>query len=82
MKKGRVGIFNQPIVPNSDQGDDAEPWDFKPSDYDQRAYPSAASGDYYGTGFKAKVGTIRDTSTPGMMPVSPKQLGTPPKSLA
>jgi hypothetical protein len=57
------------------------PWDFSPSQADQRAAPSAAAGDYYGTGFKAKVGGIRD-STVGYRPVNKKQMGTPPKSLA
>lgn len=80
--KPRSGIFNQPYVPKAAPGSDSEPWDFSPSDYDQRAQVSAASGDYYGTGFKARVGKIRDSSSPGINPVSPKQLGTPPKSLA
>ncbi len=37
-------------------------------------------GDYYGTGIKAKVGRIREGM--GMAPLSKKQIGTPPKSLA
>jgi len=37
-------------------------------------------GDYYGTGIKAKIGTIREDS---MMPnMTNKQMGNPPKSLA
>lgn len=38
-------------------------------------------GDYYGTGFKAPVGRMRSDSV-GYRPVSRKQMGTPPKSLA
>ncbi len=38
------------------------------------------SGDYYGTGIRAKVGTIReDMITPK---ITSKKLKTPPKSLA
>jgi hypothetical protein len=82
MKRGRAGVFNQPIVPKSKKGQPADPWDFQPSHYDQRAAPSAAAGDYYGTGFKAPVGRIRDVSSPGVNPVSKQNLGKPPKSLA
>jgi hypothetical protein len=39
-----------------------------------------ASGDNYGTGFKAKVGKIRG-DTVGYIPVSKKQIKTPPKSV-
>lgn len=38
-------------------------------------------GDNYGTGIKAKVGKMRGDSV-GINPVSKKQLGKPPKSLA
>lgn len=38
-------------------------------------------GDHYGTGFKAPVGKMRDSSV-GFRPVSKEELGTPPKSLA
>lgn len=38
-------------------------------------------GNYYGTGYKAPVGKVRDTSV-GFRPVSREQLGKPPKSLA
>ena len=37
-------------------------------------------GDYYGTGVKAPVGRMRDGM--GMIPVTKKGLGKPPKSLA
>ena len=40
------------------------------------------SGDYYGTGVKNKVGTIRDVFVPGVNPMSSKKIGKPPKSLA
>ena len=38
-------------------------------------------GSYYGTGFKAPIGRMRDTSGPGYNPVTPRQLKKPPKSL-
>jgi len=37
-------------------------------------------GDNYGSGIKAKVGTMRDGA--GMVELSKKKLGIPPKSLA
>ena len=39
-------------------------------------------GDYYGTGYKAPLGKMRDTSSPGMNPVPMSKLRKPPKSLA
>lgn len=38
-------------------------------------------GDHYGTGVRAKLGKVRDT-TVGFTPMKPKQLKTPPKTLA
>jgi len=38
-------------------------------------------GDHYGTGIRAKIGRMRGGSA-GMMEVTPKELKTPPKSLA
>ncbi len=38
-------------------------------------------GDNYGTGIKAKVGTVRDDYM-GMTPKIPKKMKTPPKALA
>ena len=38
-------------------------------------------GDNYGTGIKAKLGSVRD-DTVGMKNLTPKQIGTPPRSLA
>lgn len=37
-------------------------------------------GDNYGTGIRAKLGTVRD-DTVGMVKLSKKSLGTPPKSV-
>ncbi len=37
-------------------------------------------GDFYGTGIRAKIGRMREGM--GMQEVTPKQLKTPPKSLA
>lgn len=38
-------------------------------------------GDYYGTGIKQPIGKMRDSSYPGMNPVSEKKLKVPPKSV-
>lgn len=37
-------------------------------------------GDHYGTGVRAKLGTIREGV--GMVKISSRKMGTPPKSLA
>ena len=39
-------------------------------------------GDSYGTGFRAKIGRMRDSYTPNINPVAPKALKKPPKTLA
>lgn len=57
------------------------PWDFSPSDADQRAAPSPGAGTYYGTGVKNPEGKVRDSDTVGIRSVSKKQLGTPPRSV-
>lgn len=41
---------------------------------------SLGMGDYYGTGIKAKVGKMREGT--GQIQSTPKQLKTPPRSLA
>lgn len=56
------------------------PWQFNPSNADQRASPSVGAGDYYGTGIKQKIGTVRSDSMSSN--AAPKQLNKPPKSLA
>lgn len=38
-------------------------------------------GSYYGTAVKAPIGRIRDTSSPGYIPVSEKKLKEPPRSV-
>lgn len=40
------------------------------------------AGDFYGTGVRNKIGSIRDVSTPGANPVSRKGLKQAPKKLA
>lgn len=42
---------------------------------------SKGLGDYYGTGIRQPLGKIRG-ETVGMVSLSPKQLGKPPKSTA
>jgi len=44
-------------------------------------YESQGMGAYYGTAIKNPMGKIRGSSTVGYRPVSPHQLGTPPKSV-
>jgi hypothetical protein len=39
-------------------------------------------GDFYGSGIRNKTGRMRDSFTPGQVPVSKKGLKKPPKSLA
>lgn len=38
-------------------------------------------GDNYGTGSKNPMGSMRESYTPGMVPVSKKKLKVPPKSV-
>lgn len=45
------------------------------------AFTNHGMGDYYGTGAKAPVGSMRGHSSVGYRPVSRKQLGTKPKSV-
>lgn len=61
----KVGIFNQPYKAKLPTVEG----------------PKGASGDYYGTGIKQKVGRMRGDSV-GYRPVNPKQMGTPPTSLS
>lgn len=56
------------------------PWDFNPSDADQRADPSAGAGNYWGVGIKQPLGRVIDGDTSSNPP--PKKLTKPPKSLA
>lgn len=43
---------------------------------------SMGMGDYYGSGIRAKLGSVRDSYTPAVNPVSKTQLKKPPKTLA
>ena len=63
----KVGIFNQPSGPNRKP--------LKPP------VTNSPAGDYYGTGFKAKIGRMRGGST-GQVEVSPALMKKPPRSLA
>lgn len=44
------------------------------------SHTSMGMGDYYGQGIKAKIGKMREGM--GMVSMSPKKIGTPPRSLA
>lgn len=56
-----------------------KPWDFKPSDADQRAAPSPGAGTYWGRAIRNPIGKIRDGT--GVNPLSEKRLGVPPRSV-
>jgi len=74
-------MFKNPIAPNPNPAAKKVREPLKPQPkYDNRNKMFPA-GDYYGTGFKAKVGKMRGDS-PGMNPVPPKAMRKPPKSLA
>lgn len=77
----KFGIFNQPKSPKSTQSNVKAPWSFDPSSADQRAAPSAAAGDYYGTAFKQPMGRMRGDNSVGYRPMNKKQMGTPPTSI-
>ncbi len=77
----KFGIFNQSKSPRHSAMRPNAPWEFDPSNADQRAAPSAAAGNYYGTGYKQPIGRIR-SDTVGYNPVSRKQMGEPPRSVA
>ena len=53
----------------------------KPIKVAHTANQKIVSGDYYGTGVKAKTGRMIDDSM-GMKPVLSRKMKTPPKSLA
>jgi hypothetical protein len=69
------GIFNQPIAPKERKASST----FAAPSYEgqKQMYPS---GDYYGTGFKPKVGKLRASASSS--PIPKKAMRLPPKSLA
>jgi len=74
------GIFNQPIAPKPDPRGSMGPQPMKNQPgYDNKKlmYPG---GSYFGTGFKAKVGKMRES--PSDSPIPQKSMRMPPKSLA
>jgi hypothetical protein len=75
-------MFERPPRPKTKKRKIKTPYEFDPSQADQRAGPSVAAGDYYGTAVKNPMGRIRDASTPGFNPLSKNKLGKPPKSIA
>jgi hypothetical protein len=72
------GVFNQPIAPAVATKREKSPFGMEQPGYDDRKN-LGASGTYYGTGFKAKVGRMRGDSA-GQNPVPQKNLAIPPKS--
>ncbi len=62
----------------------AQPFNRTPSKSKKPRFSHTANtkygmGDNYGTGIKAKLGTMREG--PGMVKLSKKKIGTPPKSV-
>lgn len=55
-------MFKNPIAPKVGKKKIKNPWDFEAPSYDQRTSSSVVAGDYYGTGFRAKVGTERQSA--------------------
>jgi hypothetical protein len=82
MAKTRTAHIKNPVVKQKSVGGYGlkSPYVFNPSDADQRAGPSQAAGDYYGTGVRNPMGRLRDAS--GTNPVSKGKLKKPPKNLA
>ena len=39
-----------------------EPWTFVPANDDSRGLPTVGAGNYQGTGIKAKIGLLRESS--------------------
>ena len=56
-----------------------QPKPYKPTRFAHTANTKYGMGDNYGTGVRAKLGTMRDGM--GMVKLSKKKIGTPPKSL-
>ena len=65
-------MFENPIAPKVAKKKIKNPWDFEAPKYDQRTSSSVVAGDYYGTGFRAKVGTERQSSS-SPIPMKTKQ---------
>lgn len=80
--KPKVGIFSQTLQPTKKSSKPGAPWQFKPSNPPRPSGPGAVGGTYYGSGVRNPTGKIRGDGSIGYRPVTKKQLGTPPKSLA
>ncbi len=54
----------------------------KGKNYEAHTEPTKfGMGDYYGTAHRNPFGRIRDSSSPGFIPVSEKKLKVPPRSV-
>lgn len=74
-------MFEDPIAPktNPEGKKYRQPFKGQPSyDREKKMFPA---GDYYGTGFKAKLGKVRDSST-GKSNIPEKSMRKAPESLA
>jgi hypothetical protein len=70
-----------PISGNAQPFNRQQPKPYKKNKQAHVANTKYGMGDNYGQGIKAKLGRVRD-GTMGMIPLSKKQMKTPPKSLA
>lgn len=72
-------MFKNPIAPPKSPVKVPKPLEGQPSyDNKKKMFPA---GDYYGTGFRAKVGKLRG-DTDGVSPVPMKSMRKDPKTLA
>lgn len=69
-----------PISGNAQPFNRQQPKPYKKNKQAHVANTKYGMGDHYGQGIKAKVGRMREGM--GMVQLSKKQMGTPPKSLA
>lgn len=76
-----MAMFEDPIAPKSNPAAKRVGEPFKPQPSYEQKKQMFAGGDYYGTGFKAKVGKIRGESG-SMSPIPQKSLRKAPESLA
>ena len=68
------------VAQQAQQPSRRDPGKSKKPRFSHTANTKYGMGDFYGTGIKAKLGTVR-SDTVGMKKLSKKQLGTPPKSV-
>ena len=68
-----------PITGNAQPFNRRQPKPYKKNKEAHTTNTKYGMGDNYGTGIKAKLGTMREGV--GMVKLSPKKIGTPPRSV-